>query len=123
MKNDIISNTKYSIDRLNTFIAHISESNELKSQADYCIYTTGSYGRLEACEYSDLDLFFLTDNERTNFSKISKTLIDADIINACRAMKLPEFSGDGEYLEVHNIHDIYKEIGSREDDYRNFFTA
>jgi hypothetical protein len=38
-------------------------------------------------------------------------------------MKLPEFSGDGEYLEVHNIHDIYKEIGSREDDYRNFFTA
>ena len=38
-------------------------------------------------------------------------------------MNLPEFSVDGVYLEVHNIKEIYSKLGSREDDYRNFFSA
>lgn len=120
---DINQKATYSLERLKTFKGHLSKSSDLKAQSDFCIYTTGSYGRLEACEHSDLDLFFLSDNDQTKLSKISKTLIDADIINACREMGLPEFSGDGEYLEVHNIKDIYSELGSRKDDYNNFFTA
>ena len=123
MTIDIKQKATYSLERLNTFKEHLSKSSDLKAQSDFCIYTTGSYGRLEACEHSDLDLFFLSDNDQTKFSKISKTLIDADIIKACRKMGLPEFSGDGEYLEVHNIKDIYSELGSRNDDYKNFFSA
>lgn len=38
-------------------------------------------------------------------------------------MELPDFSGDGEYLEIHNAKEVYKELGSRNDDYNNFFTA
>lgn len=113
----------YSLNRLNEFKKLLSESEELNKQGDFCIYTTGSYGRLEACEHSDLDLFFLSHNGSGKFSKISKTLIDADIIRSSRKMNLPEFSGDGEYLEIHSTDDIYSELGSRKDDYNNFFTA
>lgn len=123
MQININHKAEYSLARLNAFKGILSSSFELKKQKDYCIYITGSYGRLEASEYSDLDLFFLSNNEVSKPSKISKILIDADIINACRNMNLPEFSGDGEYLEVHNIEDIHNELGSRKDDYRNFFTA
>lgn len=101
----------------------LSTSGELCKQQDLCIYATGSYGRLEAGETSDIDLFFLAKNGQKPISRISKTLIDADIISKCRAMGFPEFSGDGEYLEVHDISNIHKELGGRKDDYYNYFTA
>jgi hypothetical protein len=123
METDINKKSQYSLGRLDKFKNLLMNSSELKVQKSFCIYTTGSYGRLEASEHSDLDLFFLSDMEDAPFSKISKTLIDADIITSCRKMGLPEFSGDGEYLEIHNIKDIYSELGSRKDDYHNFFSA
>jgi hypothetical protein len=123
MGSDINNKAEYSLDRLEEFKTLLTKSEELKTQTNFCVYTTGSYGRLEASSHSDLDLFFLFDGKVGELSKISKTLIDADIITACRKMGLPEFSGDGEYLEVHNVENIYSELGSREDDFYNFFTA
>ena len=38
-------------------------------------------------------------------------------------MKLPEFSGYGEYLEIHYIEDMLRHLGSPQDDYENLFTA
>lgn len=123
VNKNIEAKITFSEEKLQTFKDKLSKSAELLTQKELCIYTTGSFGRLEACEYSDIDLFFLSDNGASKFSKISKTLIDADIINICREMNFPEFSGDGTYLEVHGIEDMYSQIGSREDDYRNLFTA
>jgi len=88
-----------------------------------CVYATGSFGRLEACKYSDLDLFFLQFSNTDKVSRISKTLIDAEVINICRKAKFPEFTADGKYLEMHSLDDILSELGSPEDDYRNYFTA
>ncbi|GAA4789746.1 hypothetical protein GCM10023231_17110 [Olivibacter ginsenosidimutans] len=65
----------YSLRRLNEFKNHITKSEELRKHNDFCIYTTGSYGRLEASDHSDLDLFFLSHNGTAKISKISKTLI------------------------------------------------
>lgn len=101
----------------------IEASEIIQSRSDFCIYTTGSYARQEAGENSDLDLFFIYENSEDKFPKIIKTLIDSELIKICNDMRLPEFSGDGEYLEIHNIKEIYKELGSRNDDYTNFFTA
>jgi len=112
----------YSLQRIKDFQEKLSTSEELKKQKELCIYTTGSYGRLEASEYSDIDLFFLHDKPSA-FPKLNKTLIDAHIIVASREMNFPEFSGDGEYLEIHSVQEIYRELGSRKDDYHNFFTA
>ena len=93
---------KYSKNRLNEISKRISEIDQLSTNK-LCIYTTGSYGRLEASENSDLDLFFIDTDEDTPTSNIDKTLINAQVINICRNMNLPEFSKDGGYLTIHNI--------------------
>ena len=119
-----IENSKnHSINRLEEFKSKINLKKTISCHQKFCIYTTGSYGREEAGNESDIDLFFINSDSEQKFKKIDKILIDADLIGIIRELKFPEFSGDGEYLEVHNIKDIYKELGSRNDDYLNFFTA
>ncbi len=112
---------KFSIDKITEIKDALRDIKELKSSDDLCIYSTGSYARLEACPNSDLDLFFICREEE--FSSISKTLIDAELIKLNRKLEIPEFSGDGKYLEVHSLKHIMDELGSQEDDYKNFFTA
>ncbi len=92
---------------------------------DLCIYVTGSFGRLEASEYSDLDLFFVHRGSSSSNSipRIRKTLLDADLIRAVQDLQFPEFSNDGEYLTVHYLDDIRGAMGGPDDDFRNFFTA
>jgi hypothetical protein len=115
-------NETYSQIRLKEISTRVKDIPELKENS-LCIYTTGSYGRLEASENSDLDLFFLDSDSQKITSNIDKTLINADVIKICRSMKLPEFSKDGGYLTIHNIDDIKNELGSPNDDYYNYFTA
>ncbi|MCY4659102.1 MAG: hypothetical protein OXF93_04710 [Acidobacteria bacterium] len=90
-----------------------------------CIYVTGSFGRLEASEYSDLDLFFVHRGSCNSDSIpwIRKTLLDADLIRTVQDLGFPEFSNDGEYLTIHYLDDIRGAIGGPDDDFRNYFTA
>ena len=112
---------EFSIDKIKTIKSALNEIDELRDANDLCIYSTGSYARLEASPNSDLDIFFICKNEQ--FSFISKTLIDAELIKISRDLGIPEFSGDGKYLEVHSLEHIKSKLGSQEDDYRNYFTA
>lgn len=116
----------FSQERLATLRERISDIGALRDRQDLCIYATGSFGRLEASEHSDLDLFFVHRGSSDTEAPLSRgdwTLISADIIRATKELGFPEFSGDGEFLEVHALKDILREIGSRQDDYFNFFTA
>ena len=113
---------EYSRIRLREISKRIKVILQLKDNY-LCIYTTGSYGRYEASENSDLDLFFLDSNENKITSNIDKTLINAEVIKICRSMELPEFSKDGGYMTIHNIGNIKNELGSPNDDYYNYFTA
>jgi predicted nucleotidyltransferase len=119
---NIKEHVEFSKVRLNILQKEVANIEEL-SKNTLCIYTTGSYGRHEASENSDLDLFFLDAKEENPTSNIDKTLINAQVIKICRAMKLPEFSKDGGYLTIHNIGDILTNLGSPTDDYKNYFTA
>jgi len=119
---EIKEHVEYSKVRLSVLRSQISKIDEL-SKNNLCIYTTGSYGRHEASVNSDIDLFFLDAKEEKPTSNIDKTLINAEVIRLCRAMKLPEFSKDGGYLTIHNIGDILSNLGSPVDDYKNYFTA
>jgi predicted nucleotidyltransferase len=116
---------KYSLERISQIRDGIKSIPELKENGDLCIYVTGSYGRLEANEYSDLDLFFINKGSlKTNrVSNINKTLIDARLINLTRDLNFPEFSGDGEYLKIHYLNDMKDDLGSPLDDFSNLFTA
>lgn len=90
-----------------------------------CVYVTGSYGREEASEHSDLDLFIVGGKDVMGkaFSRLDEICLEADLIRACRALKLPEFSGDGKYLVKYTIAELKDAIGQPEDDAQNTFTA
>jgi len=110
----------FSVKKLERLKSELNLQDDLQNLEDLCIYATGSYARLEACHNSDLDIFFISENK---FPKIKKTLIDASLIKLTREMGICEFSGDGRYLEIHEIGKMTKELGGQSDDYENFFTA
>jgi predicted nucleotidyltransferase len=85
-----------------------------------CVYATGSVGRGEASEHSDLDVFVVSTGELKQLDGIR---LLAKLIDATEALKFPPFSGDGEYLRIHRVDDLIRLLGTREDDYTNVFTA
>jgi predicted nucleotidyltransferase len=92
---------------------------------EICVYITGSYGRLEANEHSDLDLFFVGPGteEKNKVPNVEKTLVDADLIRTSRELSFPEFTKGGIYLQIHYLQDILDALGSPSDDAKNYFTA
>lgn len=90
-----------------------------------CVYVTGSYGRGEASSFSDLDLFIVgrsIDGQR--LSNLDEICIKADLIDATRKLKIPEFSGDGAYLLAnYEITKLVNALGKATDDAENTFTA
>ncbi len=90
-----------------------------------CVYITGSFGRGEASAHSDLDLFIvgLGCPDNPALSRLDAICIKADLIEATRTLKFPEFSGDGQYLEHYAEKELIKTLGQPEDDANNTFTA
>jgi Nucleotidyltransferase domain len=102
----------------------------LKSAARYakgkgCVYTTGSFGRGEASQFSDLDLFIVGQslNGKRSLGRLDEICIMADLVRATRKLKIPDFSGDGAYLAHYTIADLVNALGTSEDDATNTFTA
>ena len=90
-----------------------------------CVYATGSFGRGEASQHSDLDLVIVgrgAQDERA-FTNLDEILIKADLINATRKIGIPDFSGDGEYLTHYTVAELVENLGLPEDDVKNTFTA
>lgn len=96
------------------------------------MYATGSFGRGEASRHSDLDLFIVgkrngkvgsEGKEGSLLRRLDEICIKADLIEATRAMKIQEFSGDGRYLTHYSVHELTKTLGTPEDDVANTFTA
>lgn len=97
-----------------------------------CVFATGSFGRGEASSYSDLDLFIVGKRdghpghdgiEGSVLKRLDEICIKADLIEAIRELKIPEFSGDGRYLTHYSVHKFTKTLGTPEDDVTNTFTA
>lgn len=90
-----------------------------------CIYATGSLARLEANPASDLDAFFLLSGtaKQEPLGRIRDVKILNAVILASEENSFPDFSNDGEYLNFLHVEEMLDKIGSREEDYRNMFTA
>lgn len=90
-----------------------------------CVYATGSFARGEATEYSDLDLFIVgrTTDSKRDLRRLEEIRIKADLIEMTERFHIPEFSGDGQYLEHYTVDDLVKTLGKPEDDLNNTFTA
>ncbi|MBI5131196.1 MAG: nucleotidyltransferase domain-containing protein [Rhodopseudomonas palustris] len=116
--------------RLKRMREGLSEAEEL-AHGKACVYATGSYGRGEACEHSDLDLFIVgrgrtSDGQprrRSMLSRLDEICIKADLIHLTRELGIEDFSGEGEYLEHYSVDDLTKSVGARDDDSANTLTA
>lgn len=90
-----------------------------------CIYACGSMGRLEMTEKSDLDLFFVTeDNGFQDFTipNLDKYLFFSKLYEINSRLKYQDPSKDGMYWEFTPKKNLL-DIGSRQEDYNNSFTA
>jgi predicted nucleotidyltransferase len=109
-------------ERLAALTERVSKIKELASEPALSIYVTGSYGRLEARAESDLDLFFVS-KATAPIDRITKTLLDAELIHITQRLEFPPFSNDAQYLEIHLLNEMLDKLGGPEDDFKNFFTA
>jgi hypothetical protein len=91
------------------------------------VFVAGSLGRLETGRKSDLDLFLLgkgqTNVSKRRFSKLQEIQLLSKLIQINRSAGLPEFSGDGRYLKIHDLSDLIDSTGDANDDSENYFTA
>ena len=90
-----------------------------------CVYATGSFARGEAHQWSDLDLFIVgqeTDGKRS-LSRLDEIRVKADLIDVTQKAGIPDFSGDGRYLEHYTSSNLTRTLGKPEDDAANTFTA
>lgn len=123
---------KFTKDTLDALVSRLEPTKALLG-VDACVYATGSYGRLEASEHSDLDLFIVglsksTDKRDADYlesrlSRLNEICVKADLIEATRALEIPDFDGDGRYLVQYPIGELVKALGTPEDDANNTFTA
>lgn len=90
-----------------------------------CVYMTGSFARGEAHNWSDLDLFIVGQGtkDQRDLKRLDEIRIKADLIEATQRLGIPEFSGDGRYLEHYTLHELTNTLGKPEDDVTNTFTA
>ncbi|MDH2346348.1 hypothetical protein [Bradyrhizobium sp. SSUT77] len=102
-----------------------------------CVYATGSFGRCEASEFSDLDLFIAGKSERVAradgsgedfgqrnlLNHLDEICVQAELIERSRKMGFPEFSLDGRYLDHHSVYEFTSTLGTEKDDIANTFTA
>jgi predicted nucleotidyltransferase len=118
----IQSRNKFSNEKLELLRGRILQlSNINKFNNKLCIYATGSFARGEASEHSDIDIFFISKNYETQ--NLEEIILKSELISLTRELGFQDFSGDGEFLEIHCIKKIKEELGTKYDDYHNYFTA
>lgn len=115
---------EYSIGRIAALSDELAPVRPILHERGLCIYVTGSYGRLEAGEHSDVDPFFLHDaRDGQAFPFPDLVRVMARLIDAAESLGFPAFSGDGRYLTVQSVAQVESVLGSPEDDSLNAFTA
>lgn len=90
-----------------------------------CVYATGSVGRGEMSDKSDLDIFIVRDRALPSpLTNLEEIRLKARLIEVSRKFGFPEFSDDGEYVKTYDIKtDMLEKLGTKHDDYENVFTA
>jgi hypothetical protein len=124
----IADRAAYASARLKSFSTrlsgHLSEAEHASAVGDHtCVYVTGSGGRLEMSEASDLDAFVLRDQRKLAASDLDTVLIQSAILRASRDSKFEDPSADGRFLRMHTLNGMIAKLGEPEDDSENTFTA
>ncbi len=110
--------------RLSSFrrslLAHMGDAPGLLG-GHTSVYATGSGGRGELSEHSDLDVFVVRRHKPA--STLDAVQIQAAIVRALSDTGFPPPSRDGAFLRMHTSESLVGNIGKPEDDAENTFTA
>lgn len=114
-----------SLDRIVKFRKQLATIKELELFENLGIFVAGSYARNEASVYSDIDLFFVLDGSIDEVENPTLTQMRSfsRIIEEADGLQFPTFSNDGEFLRILEKSKMLRELGGRNDDYLNYFTA
>jgi hypothetical protein len=124
LPSGLVSRRELSAKRLEAVRGAVAANNLHNAYPSIVVYATGSLGRGEAGAFSDLDIFCVdVSAEDRHLGKLDSIRLFNALINVNEASQFPSFSGDGRFLDIHRIEDILKFLGTRDDDYRNLFTA
>lgn len=88
------------------------------SAGEYTVFAAGSYGRLEAGRFSDLDLFFVHSDE-ADPTEISQIIDQSTVV--VKDLGYPPLTE--RFLKPYNSTDATAKLGSPEDDFHNHFTC
>lgn len=115
----------YSRRQLTELRKRLEKLDEAKDFPTLAIYGTGSYARLEASEYSDIDMFFLSAGGEKDITepRTKCTRLFGKVIEIVDDMGFPKLSNDCEYLVLLHTKEIVSNLGNRKDDHENYFTA
>src|SRR5260221_13060849 len=118
MNELLLERREYSARRLQELKAHLSKAQDFIGDKG-CIYVTGSFARGEASDYSDLDLFILSDGATGQrvIPRLDEIQIFAELIKVVQQLRFPPFSNDGEFLKLFTIGEFHANIGRPNDDY------
>lgn len=119
-------NRKYSEQRIKLLLDSGEElAKDLSTMQSLSVFVCGSYGRLEANETSDIDLFLINvDTPSTvRLSNLDLHVFLGRLVETLRRFKFQELTDEGKYLEVHDFSEIREALGGDEDDYYNYFTT
>ncbi|MER9341913.1 hypothetical protein NKI41_14085 [Mesorhizobium sp. M0601] len=115
----------YSLRRMGELKQELSPAQKIAARKA-CVFASGSFGRLEASDHSDLDPCIVALSDASGKSKLSllqEIRLKSEIISSVERLSLPEIDGDGKYLGKFTSHGLVNEIGSPIDDSDNTFTT
>jgi len=120
-KANDFSNKK--LDELITGLSASLTKEEFKTDflKNICVYACGSLGRCELSEKSDLDLFFIY-NKQDSCSNLEKYRFFSKIYDVNKELGFKDPSKGGGFWDLISKENLV-EIGSRNEDYNNSFTA
>lgn len=106
-----------------------AESLAIRGQA--CVYATGSVGRLEAGENSDIDLVMVTkgrinqgrETAESTMGLLDEICLKADIIDAMRNLGVKDLDGQGKFFKKYTALQLGSSIGEQHDDWENTLTS
>lgn len=110
--------------RLGSFAGRFAENLDRRETllGDHTtLFATGSGGRNELSEHSDLDVFVLRRGRAA--STLDSVEIQAAVVRTLREVGFPPPSRDGEFLRMHTAERLVDNIGKPADDAENTFTA
>lgn len=96
---------------------------DLRRYKTIAIYCGGSLGRGEVGSNSDLDLFILSNKKKSDECRLDTLRLLSEVIRINSKLRFPEFSNDGQYLQVYSFPDMLNALGSPRDDNENLFTV